>query len=51
MYLLLLMIKEQDQRAIGEQLIQEENVVPDQEEEQPINEDQQGVPNPVVPQN
>ena len=40
--------KEQDQRTIGEQLIQEQTEVPDQAE-QPVNEDQQDVPNPAVP--
>ena len=44
-------LKEQDQRAIGEQQIQKETEVPDQEEEQPVNKDQQGVPNPTVPKN
>ena len=29
--------KEQDQRTIGEQLIQEQTKVPDQEQEQPVN--------------
>ena len=42
--------KEQDQRAIWEQLIQEQIEVPNQAE-QPVNEDLQGVPNPVVPRN
>ena len=42
--------KEKDQRAIGEQLIQEQTEVPDQAE-QLVNKDQQGVPNPAVPRN
>ena len=43
--------KKKDQREIGEQLIQEETELPNQEEEQPVYEDQQGVPNPAVPRN
>ena len=43
--------KEQDQRAIGEWQIQDETEEPDLEEEQPVNEDQQGVSNLVVPGN
>ena len=42
--------REQDQRAIAEQLILEQTEVPDQAE-QPVNEDQHGVPNLVVPRN
>ena len=43
--------KEQDQRAIGEWQIQDETEEPDLEEEQPVNEDQQGVSNLAVPGN
>ena len=43
-------IKEQDQKAIGEQLIQEQTEAPDLAEQQ-VNKDQQGVPNPAVPRN
>ena len=38
--------KEQDQRAIEEQQIQEETEILNQKEEQLVNEDQQGVSNP-----
>ncbi|XP_057543344.1 uncharacterized protein LOC130821570 [Amaranthus tricolor] len=37
--------KEQNQRTVGEQLIQEQTKVPDETEQQ-VNEDQQAVPNP-----
>ena len=43
-------IKEQDQRTIGEQLIQEQIEVPNNTE-QLANEDQQAIPNTIVPSN
>ena len=43
--------KEQDQTANEEQQIQNETEVPDLEEEQPVNDNQQGVPNLAVPTN
>ena len=42
--------KEQDQRAIGELLTQEQTEAPNLVE-QPVNGDQHGVPNPIVPRN
>ena len=43
--------RQQDQRTEGEQLIQQEAEVSDQNQEQPVNHEQQTVPNPAVPTN
>ena len=43
--------RQQDQRTEGEQLIQQEAKVSDQNQEQPVNQEQQTVPNLAVPTN